>query len=351
MKEAIVQTDLYVKVHDAPIPTPGPSQLVIKVIVSGQNPKDWKIPILFKEDHNPGDDIAGIVHAVGDEVTEFRVGDRVAAFHEMFKDHGSYAERVYPTIPTFSVQHSSPRKAATIPLAAMTAAIGLYQRLSLPLPWQPTTEPIPLLIYGGATAVGAFALKLASLSNIHPLITVAGRGIPFVESLLDKSKGDMVIDYRKGDESVVSEIKTALGGRKLKHAYDGVSEGSSARNIGKVLDPTAGSLLTYVLTLEKGVFPPAVKTNLTMVGDAHNPAPADSEAAKQGCKIGTPEFAYVMFRFFGRGLAKGWFEGHPFEIRKGGLGGLEGGLKDLKAGKVSAKKFVYRIGETEGVEL
>lgn len=41
---------------------------------------------------NQGDDISGIVHEVGAEVTEFKKGDRVAAFHEMMTPGGSYAE-------------------------------------------------------------------------------------------------------------------------------------------------------------------------------------------------------------------------------------------------------------------
>jgi NADPH:quinone reductase-like Zn-dependent oxidoreductase len=41
---------------------------------------------------NQGDDIAGIVHSVGADVTEFKPGDRVAAFHEMMTPGGSYAE-------------------------------------------------------------------------------------------------------------------------------------------------------------------------------------------------------------------------------------------------------------------
>ena len=41
---------------------------------------------------NQGDDIAGIVHAVGDKVTEFQPGDRIAAFHQMLAPGGSYAE-------------------------------------------------------------------------------------------------------------------------------------------------------------------------------------------------------------------------------------------------------------------
>jgi NADPH2:quinone reductase len=41
MKEAIVQTDLSVQIVDSPIPTPNADQVLIKVAVSGCNPKDW----------------------------------------------------------------------------------------------------------------------------------------------------------------------------------------------------------------------------------------------------------------------------------------------------------------------
>ena len=34
---------------------------------------------------NQGDDVSGIVHEVGENVSEFKPGDRVAAFHEMMK--------------------------------------------------------------------------------------------------------------------------------------------------------------------------------------------------------------------------------------------------------------------------
>jgi NADPH:quinone reductase-like Zn-dependent oxidoreductase len=44
------------------------------------------------QDINQGDDIGGVVHEVGTEVTEFKKGDRVAAFHEMLKPGGGWAE-------------------------------------------------------------------------------------------------------------------------------------------------------------------------------------------------------------------------------------------------------------------
>ncbi|KAJ5981147.1 hypothetical protein N7522_013962 [Penicillium canescens] len=71
----------------------------------------------------------------------------------------------------------------------------------------------------------------------------------------------------------------------------------------------------------------------------------------EGKALGDKEFGAAFFQFIGRGLAQGWFSGHPYEVRKGGLGGVEGALKDLEAGKASAVKYVVRIAETEGVLL
>lgn len=92
MKEAIVSKGPKVTIHDVPIPKPEADQVLIKVIYSGSNPKDWKIADFFNIDGNAGDDISGIVESVGEGVLEFKKGDRVAAFHEMMQPHGSFAE-------------------------------------------------------------------------------------------------------------------------------------------------------------------------------------------------------------------------------------------------------------------
>ena len=141
--------------------------------------------------------IAGVVHSVGSNVPGFRPGDRVANFYEMLKPHGSYGGyAVGLADTTFHIsKHGSFEEAATIPLAGVTPAIELYQRLRLPLPWLPAQERLPLDIYGAASAVGAFAVKPASLSNIHPLIYIAGRDSSFVETLINQSKGDTRLSW------------------------------------------------------------------------------------------------------------------------------------------------------------
>ena len=222
----------------------------------------------------------------------------------------------------------------------MTAALGLYQELKLPLPWSPAEKPTPLVVYGGASAVGAFAIKFAQLSNIHPIIAVAGKGAPFVETLISKEKGDTIIDYREGDEAVRSKIRAAAKG-PIHHAYDAVSEKGSYVNLGAALD--APGRITVVLPAEADKTPEGISIHRTMVGSVHMP-PAEGQT------LGDKEFGAAFFQFIGRGLAQGWFTGHPSEVRKGGLGGLEGALKDLEAGKASAVKYVVRIADTEGVQ-
>ena len=92
MKEAIIHQGPKVEIINSPIPVPESDQIVTKVVVSGSNPKDWKRPEWTGKSLNQGDDIAGVVHAVGPNVVEFKPGDRVAAFHQMGAPGGSYAE-------------------------------------------------------------------------------------------------------------------------------------------------------------------------------------------------------------------------------------------------------------------
>ncbi|KAH6678682.1 chaperonin 10-like protein [Halenospora varia] len=353
MKEAVVSPDINVTIKDVSVPKPNADQVLIKVVYSGSNPKDWKGPKYSKKELNSGDDVAGIVEEVGENVTEFKKGDRVAAFHEMMSDHGSFAE--YAIAWAYTTFHlpkkTSFEEGATIPLAAMTAAVGLYQRLKLPEPWNATTEKIPLIVYGASGAVGAFAIKLARLSNIHPIIAISGRGQKFVEGLIDRSKGDTIVDYRNGDEAVITGIKDALKANNISethHAFDAVSEHNSFQNISQVLSQTGGSKITLVLPgRDYSAIPKHIEQSTTSVGSVHTAVAPDSKEGKEGVITGGKEFGFVFFRFFSRGLQEGWFTGHPYEVVPGGLRGVEKGLNDLMNGVNSATKYVFEIEDTK----
>ena len=303
---------------------------------------------------NSGDDVGGFVHAVGANVTDFHVGDRVAALHELGTPGGSYAE--YALVwdwTTFHLgDHVSFEEAATVPMAALMAAIGIFGMLEVAAgPWahlQAGSEK-PLAIYGAASAVGAYAVKLAKLVNVHPLICVAGNGIPFVETLL--CEGDTIIDYRKGHEFVVEEMRKALKGKDLKYAFDATSEHGSYNNLSQVLADKGK--LTLVLPFPEILkdIPPHIEQSTTMAGSLWKELSADQERdnkalGRLGIGKGGKEFGLMFTKLIARWLNDGKLKPHPHEVVEGGLYGVETALKALRGGKVSAKKYVVRVADT-----
>jgi NADPH2:quinone reductase len=215
----------------------------------------------------------------------------------------------------------------------MTSAVGMYLYLGLPQPWTPATTETPLLIYGASSAIGVYAIQLAKRSNIHPLICVAGNAVDYVETLIDRSKGDVVLDYRKGTDALVQGVKTALGGRQLLYSFDAVSDNGSDMPIGKVVSPGAKCVVFLTGRKFPGI-PDFAETIHSHVGAVHK----DDK-----------DFGLVLFRYFARGLQEGWFKGQRHEVIPGGLGGVQTGLANLKEGKASGVKYAFRIAETEGV--
>jgi NADPH:quinone reductase-like Zn-dependent oxidoreductase len=124
-------------------------------------------------------------------------------------------------------------------LAGLTASIGLFARLILPTPFTKNTERIPTIFYGGSTAVGAFATKLARRANIHPLLVVAGSGSSFVEELIVRSKGHLIIDYRPGPDHLLEQLNKAIqnaGQTEVKYTLDAVTPVHSFQLLAKVLE-------------------------------------------------------------------------------------------------------------------
>ncbi|EAL85026.1 hypothetical protein KXW29_008054 [Aspergillus fumigatus] len=354
MKEAIVNKEIKVEIKDVAVPKPGPDEVLIKVVVAGTNPKDWKLPswLPASNNTNTGDDIAGTVEAVGDNVFGFSKGDRAAAFHVMMTLHGAFAEyAIAPSNTVFALPSAvSYEEAATIPLAAFTSAVALFHQLRFPSPWdaeaaQDSNGKRPVIIYGASTAIGAFAIKLAQAANIHPVIAVGSKNSEFVVPFLNPGKGDRIVDYTayKTSDELAIALKDAIKDAGVEDgraydAYDCVSENETYVTLSKVIagPPDANGRkprITHVLPVDESAADPSVELVRTSVAHVHK----------------VPLFGTVWSAAFARGLRDGWLTAHPYEVVKGGLGGLEGALRGLKDGTVRAKKMVIRIGETEGV--
>ena len=188
---------------------------------------------------------------------------------------------------------------------------------------------------------------MAVYSNMYPLICIAGRGIAHVGNLMDQEKGDIVLNYRKGNYNPVQDLKSAVqnAGGKLKYTLDCMSEHSSFQNISKVLDSKTGQITIFLPSRDYSALP---DTSLSQ--RQWSASHGDEELQKKtGTIVRNEDFACTFLRYFDRGLNKGYLKQHLFEVVPGGLAGVQWALQNLKDGKASAVNFVFRIADTESV--
>ena len=181
------------QLEDAPVPTCGAGDLLVRVVAAGINPIDWKIRSGAMAAQIPnsfpltlGSDAAGIVTAVGGSVTGFELGDAVF-FYAEFARGGTYAE--YVAVDASQVA-KKPRTvsfatAAALPMAGQAAWTALIETGRV-------ERGMRVLVHGGAGALGMTAVQLAKEHGAHITATANGDDVALVRSL----GADEVIDYR-----------------------------------------------------------------------------------------------------------------------------------------------------------
>jgi NADPH2:quinone reductase len=203
------------EVRDVPTPTPGPGQVLVRVIASGTNPIDAKLrqngtwaglqpPVVL------GYDASGVIEQVGPGVTEFKPGDEVFYTPEVLHNpHGTYAEfnLVSASIIARKPQSLSHEEAAAVPLAGGTAWDALVRRLQVRV-----GETV--LIHGGAGGVGSFAVQIAKAAGARVLATSGPDNLETLRQL----GADVVINYRSEDPAQVALRET--GGQGVDAVFD-----------------------------------------------------------------------------------------------------------------------------------
>lgn len=243
MKNLIVfyeNGNLRTKLEDIPAPIPGPRELLIKVEVAGLNVKDYKhpLPAMYNNALNQGDDYAGTIAQVGNEVKAFQLGERVAGFYVMDTPGGTFAEfNLCPEHTVFRIPSSMPYKeASTIPLAAYTAPVGLYRNLH---PWdrggsRAPQGKVPLIVNGAGSAVGSYALKLASMNSlIGPVVATTGSSADYlyVKTLHPEA---IIVDYKS--PTMKEDLGAALGNTHVSHVFDTANSLNSIQYLSSVME-------------------------------------------------------------------------------------------------------------------
>jgi NADPH:quinone reductase-like Zn-dependent oxidoreductase len=211
-------------IEPAPMPSPKPHQIVIKTRSIGINPADAAVQnlgMVYDASKHPvilGLDVAGEVHAVGDDVTRFKPGDRVCAFSiEMTPDgfegpreHGAFqlycvSNETFATKVPDNVCFS---EAAVFPSCLTTAAYALFVKDALALDLPPIAgraEPNGkvLVVWGGSSVVGSCAIQMATLAGYSVVATSSELNFGHCRALGAES----VFDYKS--PSVVEDIVAA----------------------------------------------------------------------------------------------------------------------------------------------
>lgn len=125
------------------------------------------------------------------------------------------------------------KQAVVLPVAVSTAAAGLYLPKYLGLPYLPSSNPKPtgktLLVWGGASSVGAVTIQFAVASGLRVITTASPANHEFVKAM----GASAVFDYRS--PSVVEDIVKELEGSDLAGVYDAISEEPSFEPITEIL--------------------------------------------------------------------------------------------------------------------
>ena len=187
------------KLADIAKPTPTDDQILVKVHAASVNPLDWHFiegtPMIMRamgvglrkpKDTRLGVDFAGMVEAVGKNVTQFKPGDEVfggrdGAFAEYVCPRADRAVALKPANITFE-------QAASVNIAGITALQAVRDKGKV----QPGQK---VLINGASGGVGTFAVQIAKSFGADVTGVCSTRNLDMVRSL----GADHVIDYTKED--------------------------------------------------------------------------------------------------------------------------------------------------------
>ncbi|RZT81676.1 putative PIG3 family NAD(P)H quinone oxidoreductase [Micromonospora violae] len=205
---------------EVPDPEPGPNEVIVDVRASGVNRAD----LLQRQGHYPpppgvsaypGLECSGVITVVGAEVAGWAVGQQVCALLA----GGGYAERVaVPAGQLLPVPACDPVDAAALPEVACTVWSNLIQVARL-------GTGDTLLVHGGGSGIGTFAIQLGAALGVTVLTTARENK----HARLRELGAAHLIDYREQD--FVEEVRRVTDGRGVDVILDIMGGSYLGRNV------------------------------------------------------------------------------------------------------------------------
>jgi NADPH:quinone reductase len=252
-----------IRLEDAPVPRPGPGQVLIEVAAAGVNRPDCiqragAYPPPPGASDIPGLEVSGRVAALGEGVTSLRVGDTVCAL----LSGGGYAE------------YCVADEALCLPVPA---ALSLLEAGGVPETYFTVYDNVftrgrlrageSLLVHGGSSGIGSTAIQLAKAMGATVYATAgSAEKCDFCRSL----GADAAVNYRT--EDFVDEIRRLTDKRGVDVILDMVGGSYIGRNLSILA--VEGRLVQIAFLQSSKVeidFRPVMVRRLTLTGSTLRP--------------------------------------------------------------------------------
>ncbi|KAI1120065.1 alcohol dehydrogenase, partial [Nemania abortiva] len=205
----------------------------------------------------------------------------------------------------------------------------------------PAAKPFPVLISGGTSSVGLYAVQLAKLAGLYVIATGSRQN----HELLTSLGADAVLDYK--DAAWPDKVRE-LTHDGLQHAFDAIAEKETTAAVARAISSTKGGHIVCILPRKTSELPAElakVKVESTIVytvfGDPIDLG--DSGFENWGGETPTDRAFWEKYEaLLPDLLASGQIKPNPVK-ELGGLEDITHGFELQKQGKVRAEKVVYKV--------
>src|SRR6201985_1525671 len=212
---------------DMPDPVAAPGQVLVDIVAASVNGADWKVRDgkSGQLSHFPyilGRDFSGVVSALGQGVTDLRIGDEVFGVCDVGQE-GAYAEKIAikAAIVAKKTNDLSHVDAAALALTGLTAICTIEDTLKL-------KAGETILIQGGAGGVASFAIQLAKHLGARVITTASAANHDYLRNI----GADDIVDYNAVDFTKVIKdcdaVFDTVGGDVAQRSFAVLKPGGRA---------------------------------------------------------------------------------------------------------------------------